>query len=226
LQAGSDLSKSLSETAAKSNAEPLDGNASLDAFADATQDKYAGRGQEQANRFKEPVLLVASPAGIALATPKSTHIHAGENVTLSSALDTNLAIGKSLIASVMKKFSLFVYEAGMKLFAAKGKIEIQAQSDDLDIIAQKVIQILSTTASINIAAKTEITLSAGGSYIKLNSAGITNGTSGAWVQHAATHAFVGPDSLAYPLPVMPRAICLTCLLNAAKNGSAFAKRTE
>jgi len=203
LQAGSDLSKSLSETAAKSNAEALDGKVSLDAFADAIQAKYAGRGQEQANRFKEPVLLIASPAGIGLTTPMSAHIHTGENVTLSSALDTNLAIGKSLIASVMKKFSLFVYEAGMKLFAAKGKIEIQAQSDDLDIIAQKVIQILSTTARINIFAKEEILLGAGGSYVKINAAGITGGTSGAWVQHAATHALVGPDSLSVELPLLP-----------------------
>ena len=221
LQAGLDLTKTLSETAGKSNAETLAGQDALDRFTDATQDKYGGMEQENANRFKEPVLLAASPAGIGLTTPQSAHIHAGDHVTLSSGTDTNLAIGKSLVASVMEKISLFVYKAGIKLFAAKGKIEIQAQSDDLDIIAEKVLRLLSSTGRIEIAAKTEIVLSAGGTYIKLNAHGFTGGTSGAWVQHAASHAMPGPDSLTYPLPVLPKSICVECLRKARAAAAPF-----
>lgn len=221
LQAGSDLTKTMSEAAGKSNADTLTGLDALDKFADATQEKYEGIGQERANRFKEPVLLAASPAGIGLTTPKSTHVHAGEHVTLSSGLDTNFAIGKSLVASVMERISLFVYKAGIKLFAAKGKIEIQAQSDDLDIIAEKVLRLLSSTGRIEIAAKTEIVLSAGGTYIKLNADGFTSGTSGAWVQHAASHAMTGPDSLTYPLPVLPKSICVECLRKARAAAAPF-----
>jgi type VI secretion system secreted protein VgrG len=221
LQAGLTLTQTLSETAGKSNAETLAGQDALDKFTDATQDKYDGMGQERANRFKEPVLLAASPAGIGLTTPQSTHIHAGEHVTLSSGLDANFAIGKSLVASVMEKISLFVYKAGIKLFAAKGKIEIQAQSDDLDIIAEKVLRLLSSTGRIEIAAKTEIVLSAGGTYIKLNAGGFTGGTSGAWVQHAASHAMPGPDSLTYPLPVLPKSICVECLRKARAAAAPF-----
>jgi len=221
LQAGSALTRTLSEAAGKSNAETLAARAALDKFTDATQDNYGGTGQETANRFKEPVLLIASPAGIGLTTPQGAHIHAGENVTVSSGLDTNIAVGKSLVASVMEKISLFVYKAGIKLIAAKGKIEIQAQSDDLDIIAEKVLRLLSSTGSIEIAAKTEIVLSAGGTYIKLNAKGFTGGTAGAWVQHAASHAMPGPDSLAYPLPVLPTSICVECLRKARASAAPF-----
>jgi type VI secretion system secreted protein VgrG len=221
LQAGLDLTKNLSEAAGKSNAETLAGQDALDKFTDATQAQYDGIGQEQANRFNEPVLLAASPAGIGLSTPKSAHIHAGDHVTLSSGTDTNFAIGKSLVARVMEKISLFVYKAGIKLFAAKGKIEIQAQSDDLDIIAEKVLRLLSSTGRIEIAAKTEIVLSAGGTYIKLNAQGFTGGTSGAWVQHAASHAMPGPDSLTYPLPLLPKSICVECLRKARAAAAPF-----
>lgn len=221
LQAGLDLTKTLSEAAGKSNAEIFAGLDALDRFTDATQDRYGDTGQEQANRFKEPVLLAASPAGIGLTTPQSAHIHAGDHVTLSSGTDTNLAIGKSLVASVMEKISLFVYKAGIKLYAAKGKIEIQAQSDDLDIIAEKVLRLLSSTGRIEIAAKTEMVLSAGGTYIKLNAQGFTGGTSGTWVQHAASHAMPGPDSLAYPLPVLPKSICVECLRKARAAAAPF-----
>ncbi|MET3130296.1 type VI secretion system secreted protein VgrG [Oxalobacteraceae bacterium GrIS 1.11] len=205
LEAGLNLTKTLSDNAGKANAEALAGQDALGKFADATQDKYSGSGQELANRFKEPVLLAASPAGIGLTTPKGAHIHTGEDVTLSSGQDTNLAVGKSLVASVMEKISFFANKAGIKLFAAKGKIEIQAQSDDLDIIAEKVLRLLSTTGRINIAAKTEILLSAGGSYFKINAAGITSGTQGTWLQHASMHEFVGPDKADYVMPVLPSA---------------------
>lgn len=221
LQAGLELTKNLSEAAGKSNAETLAGQSALDKFTDATQEQYGGMGQEHANRFKEPVLLAASPAGIGLSTPQSAHVHAGDHVTLSSGADTNLAIGKNLVASVMEKISLFVYKAGIKLFAAKGKVEIQAQSDDLEIIAEKVLRLLSSTSRIEIAAKTEIVLSAGGTYIKLNAQGFTGGTSGAWVQHAASHAMPGPDSLTYPLPVLPKSICVECLRKARAAAAPF-----
>lgn len=222
LQTGSSMGKSLSDTAVKAGAEAFAAQDALDNFAAATRDAYTGRGQEQANRFKEPVLLAASAAGIGLTTPESIHAHAGEHITFSSGKDTNLAVGQSLVASVTEKISLFVRKAGIRMFAAKGKVEIQAQSDDLDIIAEKVLRLLSTTDRIEIGAKTEILLTAGGSSIRLNQAGITEGTSGAWTAHASTHSMPGPEKSTYPLPVMPRSICKSCMQGASASTSPFA----
>lgn len=59
-------------------------------FVDATQAKYDAAGQQGASRFAEPLLLLASPAGIGLSTPKRTHIHSSEHITMSSGEDTNL----------------------------------------------------------------------------------------------------------------------------------------
>ncbi len=215
------LSKTLSDTASKAGAEALAGQDALKQFTEATQDKYEGASQQQANRFNEPILLVASPAGIGLATPKSTHIHSGENVTLSSGAETNLAVGKSLIASVKEKISLFAYNAGMKLFAAKGKIEIQAQSDDLDIIAEKVLRIISTSDRIEIWAKKEIVIGADGSAIKINGAGITDLTSGQRISHNSDFSLPGPKTLAYAMPAFPKDVCIECLKKRAMLRSAF-----
>jgi type VI secretion system secreted protein VgrG len=200
LKAGATLTRQLSDTAAKAGAEALIGQEALDQFAEATQERYDGDGQGDANRFKEPILLAGSPAGIGLATNKGMHVHAGAEVTLSSGQDTNIAVGKSLLASIGEKISLFAYNAGVKLFAAKGKVEIQAQSDDLDLIAEKVVRLLSTTASIDIHAKEEITISAGGSFIKINGSGITNGTSGTWTAQASMHTMPGPANQQYVMP--------------------------
>jgi len=200
FKAGAALGKKLSDIASKSGAEALAGQEALGHFIDATQDTYDGEGQAGANRFKEPVLVAAAPAGIGLTSTLGTHMHAGAEVTLSSGQDTSLAVGKSLLASVAEKISLFACNAGIKLFAAKGKVEIQAQSNDLDLIAEKVVRLLSTTSRIEIHAKDEVMISAGGSFIKIDAAGITNGTSGTWTAKASMHAMPGPATQPYVMP--------------------------
>jgi len=205
LKAGASLVKDLSDTASKAGAEPLGGQDVLKQFIDATEDRYEGEGQGGANRFKEPILLAGSPAGIGLASTTGTHVHAGSDVTLSSGTDTNIAVGKSLLASVAETISLFAYNAGIKLFAAKGKVDIQAQSNDLDIIAEKVVRLLSTSSRIEIHAKEEVTISAGGSSIKINGSGITNSTSGTWTAHASMHTMPGPAKTPYVMPHLPKA---------------------
>lgn len=200
LRASASLTKNLSDTASKAGAEALAGQEALNNFIDATVDRYDGEGQGNANRFKEPILLAGSPAGIGLATPKGTHVHAGAEVTMSSGQDTNLAVGKSLLASVAEKISLFAFNAGIKLFASKGKVEVQAQSSDLDLIAEKVVRLLSTTSRIEIHAKDEVMISAGGSFIKIDGSGISNGTPGKWSAKASMHEMPGPTSKPYVMP--------------------------
>jgi type VI secretion system secreted protein VgrG len=224
LKESQELTKNLSEVSEKSNAEAMPGQEAFKVFIDATEGKYEGAGQQHANRFIDPVLLMASPAGIGLTTPKSTHIHSGDQVTMSSGADTNLAIGKSLIASIKEKISLFAYNAGIKLIAAKGKIEIQAQSGDLDIIAEKVLRLMSTTDRIEIWAKKEIVLGADGSAIVINGAGITDMTSGQRISHNADFSLPGPKTMDYTLPVFPKAVCLECLKKRAKQRSAFVNK--
>ncbi|WP_440963369.1 type VI secretion system Vgr family protein [Massilia sp. GER05] len=205
LKAGASLVKDLSETASKAGAEALAGQEVLGQFIDATQDRYEGPGQRDAKRFKEPIILVASPSGIGLTSAKGAHVNASDQVTLSSGKDTNIAAGKSLLVSVAEKISLFASNAGIKLFSGKGKVEVQAQANDLDLIAEKVVRLLSTTSRIEIHAKEEVVISAGGSFIKINASGITNGTSGRWISQASAHSFERPTTNSYVMPHLLKA---------------------
>jgi type VI secretion system secreted protein VgrG len=205
LKAAASLSKTLSETASKAGADPLAGQDGLNKFIEATEDRYGGDGQSDANRFKEPILLVASPSGIGLASIKGMHVHAGNEMTMSSGADTNVAVGKSLLATVAEKISLFAFNAGIKLFSAKGKVEVQAQSNDLDLIAEKVVRLLSTTSRIEIHAKEEVVISAGGSSVKINASGVTNSTSGTWTAQASMHTMPGPATNPYVMPHIAKA---------------------
>lgn len=224
LKEALELTRNLSDVALKSSAEAIPGQEAFKEFVDATQQPYDGQGQQGANRFAEPVLLLASPAGIGLSTPKSTHVHSTEQLTMSSGEDTNLAVGKSLVASIKEKISLFACNAGIKLFAAKGKVEIQAQSGDIDIIAEKVLRILSATDRIEIFAKKEIVIGADGSAIKINGSGITDMTSGQRISHNADFSLPGPKTMSYSLPALPKEVCVECLKKRAQQRSAFVNK--
>jgi type VI secretion system secreted protein VgrG len=89
---------------------------------------------------------------------------------------------------------------GIKAFAARGKVQVQAQSDELEVFADQVAKFISAKKSIQIAAKDEVLLTAKGSYIKVNSAGIEQGTPATHIVYAATKAMLGPRSLDFGLP--------------------------
>ncbi|WP_186052463.1 type VI secretion system Vgr family protein [Burkholderia gladioli] len=214
LTSAHNLVESLSDVSALHQAESLKaGHDALKALTDATTDnvqgqgnggRTAGGGTGSANAFKEPILLAASPAGIAMSTQQTAHVSADEQVNLVSGQSTHLVAGKSLIASVAQRISLFVQNAGMKLFAAKGKVEIQAHSDNIEVTAQKTVKIVSATEKVEVAASQGILLTSGGAYIRLQDGNIEIHAPGKIDIKGAQHAFAGPTSAPYDLPALPK----------------------
>jgi type VI secretion system secreted protein VgrG len=195
LSDGVALHQQLAEDAACQQAPTSGADQSEVAAALRTQrDTIRGGGVQ--DEFTAPHLVLSSPAGIAASTPASTHLQSGEHVATTAGGYITLAAGKSFFASVAGKISLFAAKAGVKLFAARGKVEIQAQSDNIEMIAEQVLKLISTKASIEITAAKEILLNAGGSYVRINGQGIEHGTGGTWVAHAGQHKFEGPRNLA------------------------------
>lgn len=215
--------EAVSEASVAGQAESLrEGQEELRKFTDASQQSVAGSdasggrtaggGSGNANGFSEPILLVASPAGIAVSTPKSTHIGANRHINVVSGSDTYVAAGRSLVLSVVEKISLFVQKAGIKLFAASGKVDIQAQRDEMSLSAQKNLSLRSTDAQlvlaaaqevkmssignqVTIAAKQGITLTSGGAYLKISNGNIELGCPGSITLKSANFHWEGPAQI-------------------------------
>ena len=107
----------------------------------------------------------------------------------------------------------------MKLFAAKGKVEIQAHSGDIELTAQKAFKVLSATENIEAAAKQEILLTSGGAYLRIKGGNIEIHAPGKIDIKGSQHSFAGPTGDAYPLPSMPKSICIPCLLAEYSQGA-------
>lgn len=197
--------EAMSDASTLHQAESLkDGYDSLKSFTGATQNSVsgsssgantAGGGNGSANVFKEPVMLFGSPSGIALSTQESVHVASDANTNIVSGQNTHIATAKSLIASTAERISLFVQNAGMKLFTAKGKVEIQTHSDNIEVTAQKTVKILSATERIEIASATGILLTSSGGYIRIKDGNIEIHTPNMVDIKGATHTFAGPAQM-------------------------------
>jgi type VI secretion system secreted protein VgrG len=114
--------------------------------------------------LKQSALLLSAPAGIAQSTPKSVQLSAGENVISTSGGHTDFSALQRFTVAAGERISLFAQKLGIKMFASKGKVEIQAQGDEMTLDALKDIRISSSEGKLVISAKQEIILTRGRLY--------------------------------------------------------------
>ncbi|EQA5720389.1 type VI secretion system Vgr family protein [Cronobacter dublinensis] len=155
LQQAQSLAESLSSAAEVAKAE----------LADLQTQKTLL--SETLTELKKSALLMSAPAGIVQVTPKSLQLSAGENITATSGGNTDFSILKKLTVAAGERISLYAQKLGIKLLASKGKVEIQAQGDEMTLDALKDIRVSSSEGKIIISAKKEIILTSGGGYIRI-----------------------------------------------------------
>ncbi|WP_375601343.1 type VI secretion system Vgr family protein [Enterobacter hormaechei] len=126
--------------------------------------------------LKQQALLLSAPSGIAQVTPASIQVSAGENLIVTAGQNADISIAKKLTLAVGDILSLFAHKLGIKMYASEGKVDIQAQSDALNLFAKEKISVASSDNSVVISAKKEILLVCGGAFIRLSDAGVEVGT--------------------------------------------------
>ncbi|RLZ09646.1 DUF2345 domain-containing protein, partial [Acinetobacter sp. 2JN-4] len=195
LEGNQNNAKALSEVAKNQQTDELEALEQLKAFAETIQDKIA--------KFNEAILLLSSPNGIGLSTAEDIHLSADGQLNQFAGDSINLTTQKNFIAQASQKISLFAAQGGIKQVAAKGKFEIQAQSDGLDILAKAGIQIISTEDTIYLTSPKEIVFKADTSELKVNGSGIFPTTGGKFEVKAGQHLFMGGSNMNLSVPQLP-----------------------
>ncbi|HBY5596893.1 TPA: DUF2345 domain-containing protein, partial [Klebsiella pneumoniae] len=160
--------------------------------------------QEQGKIFRQALMLLASPNGIALTTPENIILQASQDIAESASGSINLSAQKNIIGHAQDKISLFAAQKGLRAYAAKGKLELQAQDDAIEAIAKKVIKLISTEDKIELTSPKEIVLTAGGSQLKINANGVFSTTGGKFESKAGQHLFTGGAKVSYEVPELPK----------------------
>lgn len=156
--------------------------AGLKHAAEAAQAELADLSKQTAlmndtlNDLKQQALLLSAPSGIAQVTPASMQLSAGENMMVTAGQNADFSVLKKFTLAVGDILSLFAHKLGIKMYASEGKVDIQAQSNELNLFAKQQLSVASSDDSVVVSAKKEIVLTCGGSYIKISNGGIEAGT--------------------------------------------------
>ncbi|WP_163118844.1 type VI secretion system Vgr family protein [Acinetobacter pittii] len=199
LEGGLNNSKALNEVAKNQQTDPLEVLDHLKTFLDQIEQQD----KDKAAAFKQAIMVLSAPNSVAVASNEDIHLSADGQISQTAGDTINLSTQKNLIAHAQNKISFFAAQDGARMYAGKGKIELQAQSDGTDIIARKGIQIISTEDRIEITSPKEIILTADGSQLKINSSGIFPVTGGKLEVKAGQHLFMSGANIVVPKKSLP-----------------------
>ena len=172
-----------------------------------------------------PIVAISGPAGLICTSTRNIALGAATTVDIVSAAAMSLASGETTSVRSVDAMSLFANAGGIKATAASGKVALQAQDDELQLLAKKVVEIISNTDWITIKAKKGVRINGGGTELELSAGGIKGYTSGKHEMHAADHqTFPGQSrSQSFAGDKTPHKICVPCLLIAADAHSPLVK---
>jgi type VI secretion system secreted protein VgrG len=203
LKSARELSKALGEAAAQQNAAPgKDANAAQAGFIKLIDPKEQGKHdgvfkpkagsrepdqQRPVERFGAPLILMDSPSSINWATPASTVLYAGQNLHWTTQEDVHFTAAHTVASVAAGAAALFTHSGGIQAFAGNGLLSLQAHTDQLEILADKAITVISVNDAIDIRAKEKIVIQAGQSAITLEGGDITFACPGKFTVKGGQH---------------------------------------
>ena len=141
------------------------------------------------DKFGQPIVLMEGPASINWATPASTALFAGGQLQWTTQADLYMAAAHTVASVSANATGLFTHDGGIQAVAANGPVSLQAHTDQLEILADKAITVVSVNDVIEIKAQEKIVLQAGQSSVTLEGGNITFACSGNFSVKGSQHIF-------------------------------------
>ncbi|BFI58517.1 type IV secretion protein Rhs [Yersinia pseudotuberculosis] len=197
LQQAQGLAKSLSDAVKTAQAELAQIDAQKSLLESSLKD------------LQQSVLLMSAPDGIAQVSPQNIQISTGSNFIQTSAENSDFSVFKKFTVAAGEIISLFAKTLGIKIFANKGKVEIQAQGDAMALTSLKDMKIISKEDEVYIQAGKKITLACGQTALVIDGSGVTIMTPGEMNIKCASFSQQGAQSYQVtPLTLPPGATCV------------------
>lgn len=208
LRAAQSLAQTLSDAGAHQGAKPLtamDQQTRLLETLAVTEQPAATRSRPQpaVPAPDAPIVLLEAPASISFTTPATMLSHASLHHSATIQGDVLASAGKVWSAISGGHASLYTHTGGIAAIAANHPVSIQAQTDALEILADKSVTVTSTEAGITVVAEQKIVLLAGGASITLDGENITFACPGTFSVKGAKQDWGGAAKGQASLPVLP-----------------------
>ncbi|SNS19312.1 type VI secretion system secreted protein VgrG [Noviherbaspirillum humi] len=195
----------LGDYAARHKAQPVDGKPQETVRQHLRDWENGSNARPGASGGGQPLIGMTAPAGLGFATPAGIVSYAGRNLDSVAQQHLQLAAGQRISLNAGAGMSLFAQSEGLKAIAHQGRLQLQAQHDDVELQAEQHVRISASQGKIIAMAQQEVVfMTSGGAYIKLSGADIEFGCPGTLKAKAASHQVQGPASASADLPSFAR----------------------
>jgi len=223
LKGARSLGQRLSEVATSGSAHPLtthDAEQALDAFIDTIDPNKNGKheakvGGQDARKaegrtltdpveaFATPAVLLDTPSTAVMTSDASIAHYAGQDLSLAVQGDVQHTAAHTYASVSGQTTSVYTHAGGIKTIAANGPVSLRAHTDELQILADQDVTVISVNDEIRIDANKKIELIAGQTTIVLDGGNVTFACPGLFQVKGGGHAFLSAGSASAALPALP-----------------------
>ncbi len=173
----------------------------------ASEKKANGReAGDPVEQFAKPYVLLDTPSAAVIASPATIASFSGQDTSLAAQDDVHAAAAHTASLISGQTTSLYTHQGELQTIAANGNFSLRAHTDQLEILADKDITVISVNNEITITASQRIEMVGGDSKVVLDGANIDFVTSGAFTVKAASHNWAGGASGGASLPSLPEGL--------------------
>ncbi|MGC3023938.1 type VI secretion system Vgr family protein [Burkholderia sp. DN3021] len=133
--------------------------------------------EQTLSRLQKPVIVASAPEGVGIASGQHVQIAARKQMFVTAGEGLDIGVMKRITVAAGEAISFLAAKFGIRLFAAKGKVQIQAQGDGMELMAMQDMLMSSSDGEVTITGRKGVTIGDGaGAYIKLSGGRIILGS--------------------------------------------------
>lgn len=161
---------------------------------------------QKLTRLQKPVIVASAPEGIGIASGQHMQLAARKQMFVTAGDGLDIGVMKRITVAAGEAISFFAARLGIRLFAAKGKVQIQAQADGMELMSMQDMVVSSSDGEVMITGRKAVTIGDGsGAYITLSGGKIILGSPAGEIELKGNLTVNDPDGGSFNFPTWSNA---------------------
>lgn len=162
--------------------------------------------QQKLKRLQKPVIVATAPDGVGVASGQQMQLAARRQMFITAGDGLDIGVMKRIAVAAGDAISFFAARLGIRIFAAKGKVQVQAQSDVMELMSMQNMTVSSSDSEVIITGRKGVTIGDGaGAYIKLSGGKIVLGSPAGEIEFKGNLKVDDPDGGSFKFPTWSKA---------------------
>ncbi|KUY84501.1 type VI secretion system Vgr family protein [Burkholderia sp. RF4-BP95] len=173
--------------------------------------------EQKLSKLQKSVIVATAPEGIGIASGQHVQVAARRQMFVTAGEGVDIGVMKRITMAAGEALSFFAAKLGIRILAAKGKVQVQAQGDGMELMSLQNLVASSSDGEVIVTGRKGVTIGDGaGAYIKLSGGKIILGSPAGEIELKGNLKIDDPDGGSFKFPTWS-----DVPLNDVKNATNF-----